>query len=250
MKAHSITIVLISALAALTSGCAGFGAQPGNNPEQLLAEARGPEENRKLHTDLIREMIGQERLYAAYAHLQAQERSFGDNLELKLLRAEIQRKLGRSIEAEADYKKLLDTPYEGYARHGLGLIYAKNNIVLGTKFLREAVELRPTDANMRNDLGYALMRQNKYTEARLHLATAFQLDSGSSLSRNNYMLILLLEGDQAEAARVARQTQIPPQQIARLKQQAKELGRITVAPKVSTPSTSTEASLTIGGGGG
>ncbi len=249
MLTASLRFISALCCAGIASGCAGLQTQPLNSSEQLLSEARGPEENRKLHTDLIREMIDQNRLYAAYAHLQAQDRNFGDNLELKLLRAEIQRKLGRTVEAEADYKALLETPYEGYAQHGLGLIYAKQNIVLGTQYLRKAVELRPTDARIRNDLGYALMRQNKLTEARLHLATAFQLDSGSNLSRNNYLLILLLEDDKATLSRVSRQTQVSPQQMARLEQQASELRSVTTAP-ASLPRSTTGASLTVGGGGG
>ena len=232
--------------AILLAGCAGLQAQPGDAPEQLLSQARGPEENRKLHTDLIREMIDQDRLYAAYAHLQAQEKQFGGNLELKLLRAEIQRKLGRSAEAESNYKALLNTPYEGYAQHGLGLIYAQRDIETGTQYLLKAVDSRPTDARIRNDLGYALMRQKKYSDARLHLATAFQLDSGSNLSRNNYILILLLNGDEATARRVAAQTRIDEQQMARLRDQAASLSVSAQQARIVTP----QANATVGGGGG
>lgn len=264
MNARKHNLVIMFWSVALVSGCSGFQTQPsGSSPEQLLSEARGPEENRRLHTDLIRQMIDQDRLYAAYAHLEAQERNFGDNLELKLLRAEIQRKLGRSVQAEADYKALLNTPYAGYAQHGLGLIYARQNIARGTEYLRKAVELRPTDARIRNDLGYALIRQNKLAEARLHLATAFQLDSDSNLSRNNYLLLLMLEGDRAGIRRIAEETQIPPQQMARLEQQATELSTITkkssrsAAPAARTPAPSSArssdrntASEAVGGGGG
>lgn len=265
MKPHKRNLIVMLWAVALVSGCSGFQPQPGgSSPEQLLSEARGPEENRRLHTDLIRQMIDQDRLYAAYAHLEAQERNFGDNLELKLLRAEIQRKLGRNVQAEADYKALLNTPYAGYAQHGLGLIYARQNIARGTEYLRKAVELRPTDARIRNDLGYALIRQNKLAEARLHLATAFQLDSDSNLSRNNYLLLLILEDDRAGIRRVARETQISPQQMARIEQQASELSTITktparsaVPPAARTPASSSarssahnRATVAVGGGGG
>lgn len=237
------------AVVSLLSACAGFGAPPpGNSPEQLLSEARGPEENRKLHTDLIREMIAQDRLYAAYAHLQAQEKNFGDNQELKLLRAEIQRKLGRNEEAEAVYKTLLDTPYAGYAQHGLGLIYATRDIDRGTRYLRKAVASRPTDARIRNDLGYALIRQKNYEEARLHLATAFQLSSGSELSRNNYILILLLDGDEAAVRRIAAQARIPEAEMAALRAQASELRSRPQATAVTTREL--DESLTVGSGGG
>lgn len=235
----------------LLAGCTGFQKQQNNAPEQLLSEARGPEENRKLHTDLIREMIAQDRLYAANAHLQAQERDFGETLELRLLRAEIQRKLGRTVEAEADYKALLNTPYAGNAEHGLGLIYAAQNIELGTRHLRRAVELRPTDARIRNDLGYALMQQEKFSEARLHLATAFQLQSNAELGRNNYILVLLLTGNEAEARRVAVQTKISAKQMTELRRQAADFGAGKARAQVAgSLRPATREPLVVGSGGG
>lgn len=235
----------------LVVGCAGFQKHPtANSSEQILSQARGPEQNKKLYTDLIRELIDQGKLYAAYAHLQEQERLFGGSEELKLLRSEIQRKLGRTAEAEAGYKALLDTPYKGYAEHGLGLIYAPQNLALGTKYLRRAVKILPTDARIRNDLGYALMRQGKLADAHLELATAFQLDNGSNLSRNNFILVQLLQGNEAGARRVAEQTEIPPKQMAQLRKQAAELNASGVEPVTTTPIAATNNSPVVGGGGG
>lgn len=207
----------------LLAGCAASPPDVGGSDRDLLKQARGAEENKRLHTDLVREMIDQDRLYAGLAHLEAQEKEFGTSDELRLLRAEILRKLGRTVEAERLYEELANTRYAGRAQHGLGLIYVRRDLALGTRYLRRAVEARPTDARIRNDLGYALMRQGELEEARLHLATAFQLDDGAELSRNNYILLLLLEGNESEARRVATQSEVTASLMSELRQQAQSL---------------------------
>lgn len=239
MTALRLGIALVATVA--LAACAAPQKPAGGSDRALLDAARGPEENRRLHTDLVQKMIDQDRLYAGLAHLEAQEKEFGSSLELRLLRAEILRRLGRTSEAETLYEGLLNTRYAGRAQHGLGLIYAQRNLELGTRYLRRAVELRPTDARIRNDLGYALMRQGELEEARLHLATAFQLDNGAELSRNNYILLLLLEGREAEARRVATKAAVPETLMADLREQARALEERAAARP---------ASPLVGGGGG
>lgn len=219
----AIRTLLAAALVLPLLGCATPNVSGSASDRAMLDAARGPEENRRLHTDLIREMIQQDRLYAGLAHLEAQQKEFGDSRELRLLRAEILRKLGRNDEAEDLYRDLLDTRHAGLAEHGLGLIYAPRSLGLGVRHLRRAVKLRPTDARIRNDLGYALMRQGKLDEARLHLATAFQLEDGADLSRNNYILVLLLDGDEAEARRVAANAQVTASLMTRLRERAQNI---------------------------
>lgn len=242
MTAQRRTLCLLVA-GMLAGGCAATSGPGLGGDRALLDQARGPEENRRLHTDLVQQMIEQDRLYAGLAHLEAQEKEFGTTEELRLLRAEILRKLGRTGEAERLYEGLLNTRYAGRAQHGLGLIYARRDLALGTRYLRRAVELRPTDARIRNDLGYALMRQGDLEEARLHLATAFQLDDGAALSRNNYILLLLLEGNEAEARRVAATSEVTSSLMSELRAQAESLQQ--QAPEPPAP-----ARPQVGGGGG
>jgi len=232
-------LIALSALA-LTTACAS-GTSTRSSDEQLLDQARGPEETKRLHTDLIREMVSKDRLYAAMAHLEAQEKKFGRTPELRLLRAEILRKLERLEPSEKLYKSLLETGFEGRAQHGLGLIYARQDIDLGIEYLRKAVQARPTDARIRNDLGYALLKARRFEDARLHLATAYQLDGKSDLGRNNYLLLLLIQGEEGQANRVARESDIGPETMNELRQQAKAMRQARAA---------TRARIEIGGGGG
>ncbi len=219
-------LLILAAVLLATSACATERAAASRLERSALDQARGPEENARLYTDLVRKLIDEERLYAAFAHLQALEQRFGRTGELRLLRADILRKMGRTAEAQTLYQTLSDGPYAGYADHGLGLIYARDDLAKGTRYLQRAVDRLPTNARMRNDLGYALLEAGRLSAARLHLATAYQLDPDSRLSRNNYILLLLIEGNEGRAQRIAGEHGVAPAVVRDLQNQALELSRL------------------------
>lgn len=255
----------------LMAGCTSSPPRPDlAEPAQLLQEARGEDENRRLYTDLIRELMGKDRLYAAMAHLEAQQKQFGDTAELRLLRADLLRKLEEPVAAEQIYRQLLDEGrFRGEARHGLGLVYAPQDLTLAVRHLQSAVTLLPTDARIRNDLGYALLRQGQVHEAVRELATAYQLSPGERLPRNNYIVALLIDGEERRAARIAAEHEVGGDEVKRLRQRAaslQQLARQSVSPLPGaeteprpapepTPGRATNddrrnAATTIGGGGG
>ena len=240
----------------LLGGCATQRVSPRDLPGSTLNEARGPDENARLYTDLIRQLIAKDRLYAALAHLQAREQEFGVSDELRLLRADILRKMNDYAGARALYEQLLNTPYVGQAHHGLGLVMARDDLAAGQSHLEKAVTLVPTDARMRNDLGYALLRQGRLADARLQLATAYQLDEANELNRNNYILLLLVEGNDRKAARIAADNQIDVGVMRGLRQQAQTITGST-APAITgqrpmpvRQMPSQASSPGVGGGGG
>lgn len=175
---------------------------------------------KQLHTDLVREMIAQGRYYAALAHIEELQKTGGPREELLLLHAQVLSKLDRKDQAEQEYKQLLNSAFEGEARHGLGLLYAAKNYSLGLQYLRQAAGLRPTDPEIRNDYGYALLMGGQYPEARLQLATAYELDSGVDKHRNNYVLALLLFRDEAEIKRVRQRSDLSDKILQNLRAQA------------------------------
>jgi Flp pilus assembly protein TadD len=210
------------ATAALTLGLAllaGCATTPGGGPSPAAATAEGAPA-RQLHTDLVREMIAQGRYYAALAHIEELQKTGGPREELLLLHAQVLSKLGRKDQAEQEYKQLLASPFAGEARHGLGLLYADRNYRLSLQYLREAAQLRPTDPDIRNDYGYALLMGGQYPEGRLQLATAHELDSAVDKYRNNYVLALLLLKDEAEVERVRRRTELSDKVLQNLRAQA------------------------------
>ncbi len=174
----------------------------------------------QLHTDLVREMIAQGRYYAALAHIEELQKNGGPREELLLLHAQVLAKLGRNEQAEAEYKQLLSSAFEGEARHGLGLLYAAKNFKQSLQYLDDAARLRATDPNIRNDYGYALLMVGQFPAARLQLATAFELDSTSSKYRNNYALALMLLKDEKELQRVSRIGEISEKTLQNLRAQA------------------------------
>nr|WP_277346247.1 tetratricopeptide repeat protein [Solimonas marina] len=94
---------------------------------------------------------------------------------------------------------------------------------LAIQYLREAARRRPTNAKMRNDLGYALMSAGRYSEALPELSTAVELDSTNDQARNNLLMLLLVTGDERRAQQVINQAAIPPDVVARMRADAKRM---------------------------
>jgi Flp pilus assembly protein TadD len=186
------------------------------------AQAAG---NRAMHTDLIRDMLAQGQYYAALAHLEDQKRVSGDSRELRFLEAEARRKLGQTSEAIRLYNGLLKTEFDGEAHHGLGLIVFKTRPRDAIQYLRIAVQRRPTDPVFRNDLGYALMESGAYKEALPQLGTAVELDQTNAKARNNLVVLLLLNGDEARARQVVQGTGVSDEKFAELRRRAQTLSQ-------------------------
>lgn len=193
--------------------------------EELPAD--DPATQRKIHTDLIRQMIAQEQFYAALAHIEAQARASGSTAELRVLEAETRRKLKQPEQAQAIYRELLRSSYVAEAYHGLGLISAATDLKTAVWQLQEAVKRQPANAEMRNDLGYALMVAGRHQEALPELATAVELEagSGSGKARNNLILLMLVTGDEAAVKRLVQQAGMSDAALAGLRRQAQSVAR-------------------------
>ncbi|MGQ0502710.1 MAG: tetratricopeptide repeat protein [Panacagrimonas sp.] len=222
--AGSLVCVL---LAATLSGCVAVKAQQRvlADTEREIDSVDNPAKREGIHTDLIRGMLAQGQYYAALAHIQAQAREAGVTPELQLLEAEARRKLGQAAEAQALYKALLQSMYIAEAYHGLGLISASSNLPVAITQLQQAVQRRPTNAVMRNDLGYALIMARRYPEALPELATAVELEAGTgdNRARNNLVLLMLVKGDEPAAQKLALESGMNEKTLAGLRQQAQGL---------------------------
>jgi Flp pilus assembly protein TadD len=201
------------------SACAG----PTRAGDGMLTRSPNSSDDSGVHVDLIRGMLEKRQYYAALAHIEDQKRVSGSTRELKLLEAEAHRKLGQGPQAEKLYKELLGSEYDADAEHGLGLLYAGRDLNSAVQHLRLAVQRRPTDADFRNDLGYALMVSGRYKEALPELATAVELDQNNPLSRNNLITLLLLIKDEARAKQVAQSSGISDEELAGLRRKAQSL---------------------------
>ncbi|MDM4772434.1 tetratricopeptide repeat protein [Solimonas sp. SE-A11] len=188
-------------------------------PDSLDEEKSG----RAVYADVIRALIAQEQYYAALAHIQQQQREGGNNDELRFLEAEARRSLGQAAEAEKLYRQLLRSRYAAQSYRGLGLLYAPRDLNASVQYLREAVQRQPTSAEMRNDLGYALMSGGRYREALTEFATAVELEPGQNKARNNLIVLLILSRDEAGVKRVAAAGGVDDKSLASLRRQAQNL---------------------------
>lgn len=190
----------------------------------LLQQAAGPEQTARLHSELVRGMIDRGQYYAALAHLEEQERKTGGSDEIRHLRADTLSRLGRHDEAQQIYQGLLRGSFAAEAHHGIALYHQdKSNDAEALSHFRDAVRLKPTDAQMRNDLGYALMLQGEKADARLHLATAFELAAATERFRNNYIMALIWMGDEDTARKVAKAADVDGKTMADLRIRAQKL---------------------------
>ncbi len=154
------------------------------------------------------------------AHVQEQRRLGGGTVQLDYLEAEAQRQLGQTAEADRLYRGLLRGALSGEAYHGLGLLYARTQPKQALAYLKEAARRRPTDAEIRNDYGYALLRVSQYDAALPELATAIELAPEFETARNNLVLLMILRRDEASVSKIVTESGIPPATVERLRRQA------------------------------
>jgi len=206
----------------LLSACA---SQHLGGPPPVSAESQAPHiKDEDIHADLIRQMLNNGQYYAALAHIQDQQRSGGSD-ELTLLEADARSHLGQLVQADALYRQLLDSRYAAQAYHGLGRLYVGSDLTVAIRNLAKAVERAPTEVDFRNDLGYALMEAGRYTEANLQLSTAAELAPNQLTSRNNLIILMILEGHEVAVQQLAQEgaSAATPERLKELRETAQSI---------------------------
>lgn len=208
------------------------GARSG--PVRLSDEREAPAETQSdaaLHTDLIRNMVEQGKYYAAVAHIEAQRRQAGDSAQLRWLEADARRRLGQHAQASVLLQSLVKTPFGAQAEHGLGLIAAtQGEAARAHGHFERAVNLAPTVAEFRNDLGVSHLQAGRYAPALVELATATELDPTHLRAQNNLIVLLLASGDTRRASEVATALGLGSSAFARLQAEAHTLRGRQVSP--------------------
>lgn len=192
---------LLLAAALAIGGCS---ALPGGAGGLDALEARQVSEDAaKMHYLLIRKMLRQGKPRAALAHLDALAQTEAEAPRLRYLRAEIHRQLGDHEVAEREYWGLIEEGrYAAQAHQGLGLVRSAHDPEAAVLHLQEAVRLSPADAELRNDLGYALLRAGRSRAAVDQLQTAVELAPDMTKAQLNLALALWLTGQGQQARTV------------------------------------------------
>jgi tetratricopeptide (TPR) repeat protein len=244
--AERFSTASLLAAALLSSACAGGGTFAQH--QAALAEARSdlseaaspPAASEGLHLDLVKRLVDRGACRAALAHLDARAPGAAEPDEAHLLRAECRRKLGDSEAAREGYEALLGTPLAAQAHRGLGLLAAASQrLPEAVEHLETARRLAPTDARIRNDLGYALLRLGREDEAREELATAVELAGVDSLAARNLVLLLLTVGDDATASQLSARAGLQEEELGEIRARAELLRDARPAVSAGPPASET-----------
>lgn len=166
-------------------------------------------DNRATHVQLVTQMQQKGLYFASLAHIDALQQRWGADAESDLLRADALRQTGQTANARTVYSQLLATPMKARAAHGLGLLAGKSGDFQGAAgYLQQATQAAPTDADMLNDLGFVLMQQGRWADARLPLMKASELASDNPRIWSNVALFLTLDGQATQAMDVAQSRQL------------------------------------------
>ncbi len=213
---RALALMVMSTMVA----CAPMG--PGAKDQGMRAEtgdcARdlGPTGNTRLAA--IQQLIDDNKPYAAIAELD----SLGaDTPKAIFLRADALRQIGQAADARAQYTRLLDTCLSGQARHGLGLLAAREGRLSDSlQDLKSARLALPTSPSIRNDYGYALLLSRRWNEAQFEFLTALDLQPNDPRASRNLVLLALVQAKPEAAKQLADKLKVDVATLERLSKQA------------------------------
>ncbi len=176
----------------------------------------GPAGNTRLAA--VQQLIDDNKPYAAVAELDAMA---VDSPKATMLRADALRQIGQGAEARSQYNKLLATCLSGRARHGLGLLAAREGqLAESLQYLKAARMALPTDPRVRNDFGYALLLSHRWSEAQFEFLTALDLQANDPRASRNLVLLAFAQGKPETAKQLADKLKIDGATLERLGNQA------------------------------
>jgi len=176
-----------------------------------------PDNTLGMQLDLVRQQMDAGKYHSALAYLD----SLADRPQASLLRARAQRSIGATDAARDSYGSLLDTCLRAYGEQGLGIIAAdRHDLKQALAHLRQARQLAPTDADIRNDYGFALLASGEIDAALHEFQTAVELESDAGLAARNLVLTLFVAQRADEAWAAAAEHAISDDETAALARRA------------------------------
>ncbi|MCQ9616986.1 tetratricopeptide repeat protein [Paenalcaligenes niemegkensis] len=218
-----VTVKRLSVVALLAlAGCSGSGMESAyqlieqQQSQQALIRKHEADEwkknapnQREIALNTISEVQQQGRYFASLAFIDAYVSEFGRNAEIDVMQAEALRSTGQFEESQALYESLVAGSEAALAHRGLGLLAGQQqNYPQAARHLSKAVQLRPTDARLLSDLGFAQLRSHQLAQARVSLGKAAELDPENAKVLSNLALYLLVDGQEQRAQAVMAQLKI------------------------------------------
>jgi Flp pilus assembly protein TadD len=189
---------------------------------------------RGMYLSMIRDLQAKGSYYASLAHIEAFEQQHGAAPDVELMRAQAQREIGQTGDAEAIYARLLDTEAGAGAAQGMGLLAgARGDYGTAVRYLRQAAKKDPTNAAIVSDLGFALLRQGQTREARMPILQAAELAPDNAKILANLALLMLVSGDEARAVVVMDKAGLSTEARAAVRSLAQEISAPAVAARAA-----------------
>lgn len=184
----------------------------------------------------IEQLLREGKPYAALAQLDAMATQGVRIPQVDLTRADALRRIDRLSQAETLYRGLLDGCLQGRAWRGLGLLQAQRGQNADSLVsLTRARDLQPTDAKVRNDLGYALFLAQRFDDARFEYLTVLELVPGEPRAARNLVLLTLSEGRREKARELASSLGLDAATFDRLVAQADAMPKSAPTPPLTEP---------------
>jgi Flp pilus assembly protein TadD len=203
----------------LLGGCASNGQAPWSALMSPGACAK-PSSEQELSLNLADDMANEGKMHASLANLQSLPESLQ---QVRQRKAKVYRLLGRS-EAQPLYRSLLGTCMAAEGEHGLGqLAAARGDNAQALTHMQRAAQLAPTDEKIRNDLGVVYLNQRRMEDARFEFMTAMELKQSDQLAAVNLVTLLIYQDNWAQAAQLASQVGLSPEQVTEAQARAEKL---------------------------
>lgn len=200
---YRLSLLFAIFLVAACSNTTRVSAVPLDQGESCYQES---DADKNVRLDLIRQQVSEGQYFSAIAHL---ERETFDSAGARFLLAESLRKSGQQDAALMQYNALKGSCLTALGYLGAGKVLAvTGKLDQGLSALKTARDLLPTDANIRNDYGFALLASGDYSGARHEFMTAIELQPGHIIALRNLVLALILDSDTQTAWAVASHHQI------------------------------------------
>ncbi|WP_314383040.1 tetratricopeptide repeat protein [Pseudomonas brenneri] len=209
----------------MLGGCASNGQAPWS-ALMTPGSCAKPSSEQELSLNLADDMANEGKMHASLANLQSLPESLP---QVRQRKAKVYRLLGRS-EAQPLYRSLLGTCMAAEGEHGLGqLAAARGDNTQALTHMQRAAQLAPTDEKIRNDLGVVYLNQRRLEDARFEFMTAMELKQSDQLAAVNLVTLLIYQDNWAQAAQLASQVGLSPEQVTEAQARAEKL-KATGAP--------------------
>jgi Flp pilus assembly protein TadD len=207
----SLAMLLLLPGLSACSGLFGDGTprrEPSPADQVPQAAALNEENSRDLYLGIVDKLRQGGKSRAALAYLDDYDNRHPGDARSQVLRADSFLDIQDYDRAEAIYRQLVSGDQSAAAYDGLGRVAAgRGDWVKARVQFHEAVRREPINVKYLNDLGFAEMRVASYDEALFTLRQASELAPTNAQVRNNLILCLDVagQGDQAKSmiARIA-----------------------------------------------